>query len=164
LAIIDAMPFNRNNDFEERVMVLDYLERFRVAYDSKDQNAIKRMINDNATIVIKKKGNMENKTVVMGKKHYIDEITELFEYNEWLKCRINDVNIIGSSDNPNTYRVSYVETMEWATLHGKVTNYVDMVIDLSQSVGGGILRMIKQPSCPEETTDDIFLLNDFFIP
>lgn len=164
LAIIDAMPFNRNNDYKERIMVLDYLERFRIAYDSKDQHAIKRIINDNATIVIKKKDNLENKTLVMGKKHYLDEITELFEENEWLKSRINDVKIIGSSDNPNTYKVSYVETMEWPTLQGKVINDVDIVIDLSQSAEGSILRMIKQPSLPDGTSDDIFMLNDFLLP
>lgn len=98
-------------DLRRRQMILDYVEQFRTAYNTKDIEFLNQVFSDDALIItgkiIKVKPTKENnfissKTVFnkQDKKTYLARLSELFRKNSWIKIAFDEIKVM-RHPNPN---------------------------------------------------------------
>lgn len=106
------------SDFRYRQMILDYVEQFRTAYNTKDINFLDQIFSDDALIITGKvikvtpsemTPYMSDKKVVynkQSKKEYLTKLKSVFNTNKRINVIFDDIDVIGHPAKPNFYGVT----------------------------------------------------------
>lgn len=160
--MINTTQMTNIDDNRLRVYILDFLETWRLGFNTKDMYFFETIISPNSTI-IEKTG---SGTIVMGKNNYIKELSTFFSSYEQIDIRYEDVSIMRGINNLHMYTLSFVEMINNNTAPNNLleNKRVDLTVDLSMYLdkkeNPSILRIIRQPII-DDKTDHIFNLNDF---
>ena len=124
-------------DIKDRMMILDYVEHFRTAYNQKDLKFLRQVFSDDALIITGKvikvrKSEMTpsgNKVVytTQTKQQYLDNLSRAFKANSYIKVQFDDVVIVEHPTIRGIYGVTVHQ--KWNTARYSDEGYVFMVWD-----------------------------------
>ncbi|MBI3195321.1 MAG: hypothetical protein HYZ34_12780, partial [Ignavibacteriae bacterium] len=131
-------------DSTTRIKILDFLERFRLAYNSKDIEFLEKVYSDEALIIVgtvlKEKQNADDmlrgsslskdkvKFIQMSKRAYIDGLKErAFKSNSFLSVRFDEIKIIRHEKIPQIYGVSCKQ--EWKSSNYSDNGFLFLMVD-----------------------------------
>ena len=129
------------NDLEKRLEILDYVERFRTSYNTKDLNFLTQVFSDDALIITGKvvtpKKNFDGVGMSLpsvtytkqGKKEYLSNLARVFKNNRYINVNFDDVSIKRHGANPNIYGVRVVQ--HYTSSNYSDEGYVFMVWDFT---------------------------------
>lgn len=165
------------DDMEKRLEILDYVERFRTSYNTKDLNFLNQIFSDDALIITGKvvtpKKNKGKDGLMLslptveytkyGKRQYLANLAKVFKKNRYINVNFDDVSIKRHGSNPDIYGVRVVQHYTSSTYSDE--GYLFMVWDFSDASAPQIhvrawqpmyLDTAKQKPLPE---NEIFDLN-----
>ena len=163
------------NDMERRLEILDYVERFRTAYNQKDIPFLDQVFSDDALIitgkVIAPKKMQDGLSVSLpqvkytkqNKQQYLTNLRRVFNNVRYINVEFSDVQIKRHGVNPNIYGVRVVQN--WKTSTYSDEGYVFMVWDFTNPEQPQIHVRTWQPMYLDKAKtqplpqDEIFDLN-----
>ncbi len=133
-----------NNDPDQRLMVLDFVENFRTAYNRKDIDFLQTVFSNNAVIitgkVIKEKPNSDNALrrslsteqityQIQTKEQYLKKLKNVFKVNKYIHLEFEDIVIAQKEDLDyrNIYGVSFKQ--KWDSSSYGDAGFVFLIID-----------------------------------
>ena len=137
----DSKQFTRTginvDDRSRRLLILDFIEDFRTAYDRKNLKYIKDVFSEDAIIIvgrvikvekggIKLKGNVEDEKVELieySKKEYIKNLESVFKRNAFIKLKFDSIEITQSRVNNKIYAINLIQ--EWKSKNYQGGRYED---------------------------------------
>lgn len=143
------------NDLEKRLEILDYVERFRTSYNTKDLAFLNQVFSDDALIITGKvvtpKKNFDGvglslptvKYTKQGKKEYLSNLARVFKTNRYINVNFDDVSIKRHGANPNIYGVRVVQ--HYTSSNYSDEGYVFMVWDFTDPASPQIHVRTWQP-------------------
>ncbi|MBD5355895.1 MAG: hypothetical protein HDR88_02680 [Bacteroides sp.] len=129
------------DDMEKRLEILDYVERFRTSYNTKDLNFLNQVFSDDALIItgkvvtpkkVKDGMGISLPSVTytkQGKKEYLSNLARVFQNNRYINVNFDDVTIKRHGANPDIYGVRVVQHYQSSNYSDE--GYVFMVWDFS---------------------------------
>ena len=129
------------NDMEKRLEILDYVERFRTSYNTKDLKFLNQVFSDDALIITGKvvtpKKNTDGMSISFpsvtytkqGKQEYLANLARVFKNNRYINVNFDDVTIKRHGANPNIYGVRVVQ--HYTSSNYSDEGYVFMVWDFT---------------------------------
>lgn len=164
------------NDVERRLQILDYVERFRTAYNQKDLTFLNQVFSEDALIitgkVIRPNKNPGDglslslpqvKYTKQSKQQYLSNLARAFKNAKYINVNFADVQIKRHGINPNIYGVRVVQ--EWNASNYSDEGYVFMVWDFTNPDTPQIHVRAWQPKWLDEKNkvplpeDEIFNIN-----
>lgn len=164
------------DDLELRMMILDYVERFRTSYNQKDLDFLNQVFSDDALIitgsVVKPNAKRNDMLSVslptvsyksQSKKEYLANLARVFKKNRYINVVFNDVKIVRHADRPEFYGVTVRQNYNSSTYSDD--GYVFMVWDFTDRSNPQIHVRTWQPAyldkekkmpLPEEEIFDIY--------
>ena len=126
-----------------RLVILDFIENFRTAYDRKDLKYIESVFSNDAIIIvgkvitkekggIKLEGNVEDQKVELvkfSKKEYIDKLGVTFKRNSFIKLKFDTIEVTQSRMNQHFYAVNLIQ--EWRSSSYEDKGYLFVLIDFT---------------------------------
>ncbi len=176
-AMKGAMQDSRNEvtDIEERMMILNYVEHFRTAYNQKDINFLRQVFSNNALIItgrVIKVGRSElNPNGVriiykpQNKEEYLSNLQRAFRANSYIKVTFDNVLITAHPTMKNIYGVTVHQ--KWNSSRYSDEGYVFMVWDFRNEDEPQIHVRTWQPEFLDKAQsqridpNDVFKLGDF---
>jgi len=127
-----------------RGIILDFMERFRMAYNSKDESFLEKVYSDEALIFVgsvieEKKGtdDMLKRSFLSGskvrliqqsKREYLDGLkSKAFKRNSFVNVKFDQFTILQHEKVPNMYGVSCIQ--EWRSSNYSDKGYLFLMID-----------------------------------
>jgi hypothetical protein len=164
-------------DIDHRVMVLDFLENFRTAYNRKDIGFIETVFSDNAIIIVGKeimqKPNSDEalrslsraqfEYQVKNKTQYISALKEVFRKNKYINVTFDEYRVIQHEAYPQVYGVTMKQVWDSSTLKDE-TGYLFLLIDFRDEAHPLIHVRTWQPTMyagRQLRRDEIFQIGDF---
>lgn len=164
-------------DFVQRQLILEYVERFRNSYNLKDINFLQQIFSDDALIITGKvittvKSDINhmssnNKKVVYSKqtkKEYLTKLERIFQANKRINVLFDDIKVMRHPAKPNFYGVTLKQG--YSSDYYSDEGYLFLLWDFSNPDAPQIHVRTWQPdkigdvAMPEE---EIFSVNDFDI-
>ena len=162
-------------DIKERMMILDYVEHFRTAYNQKDLKFLKQVFSDDALIITGRVVKVRKSEVVPSgnkviyttqtKQQYLDNLARAFRSNSYIKVQFDDVTIVEHPTIRGIYGVTVHQ--KWNTTRYSDEGYVFMVWDFRQPDMPQIHVRTWQPDVIDKSKNqrlspnDVFTLGDF---
>lgn len=160
-------------DIEQRMMILNYVEHFRTAYNQKDLTFLEQVFSNDALIisghVIKTRHSELNPTGVKieyiqrSKREYVNHLKKVFRYNGYVKVVFDDVLITAHPTLDSIYGVTVHQ--KWNSSHYSDEGYVFMVWDFRNPDEPQIHVRTWQPEFLNKKLRidprDVFTLGDF---
>ncbi len=155
-----------------RGQILDFIEQFRMAYNTKDINFLKKVYSDDALIITgsiitekKETNEMLQKSflskskirlVQQTKEEYIDKlVNKIFKYNKYLNVRFEDLQITQHEKYPYIYGISCWQHWNTSTYSDK--GYLFLMMDFKNINEPVIHVRTWQPKAFEEDESYISL-------
>jgi len=128
-------------EFSRRQIILDFVEQFRTAYNTKDLDFLQKVFSDNALIIT---GNVvkeipskdilqipQEKIVykTQTKTQYLEKLSYIFKINKYLNVEFKDYEIQQHPKHPELYGVVFFQ--DWNTQYYKDKGYVFLMIDFA---------------------------------
>lgn len=165
-------------DLDVRLMVLDFVENFRTAYNRKDLKFLNMLFSDNAVIItgkaIKPIKNTDSQNIytakaqfelqIKTKKEYMESLKRIFKKNTFIDVKFDDIIVVEHKNIPNVYGVTLKQ--DWKSTIYSDKGYVFLLIDYRNEQEPIITVRTWQP---EEyngralAQDEIFQIGDFNI-
>ena len=163
-------------DLKDRMMVLDYVEHFRTAYNQKDLNFLRQVFSPNALIITGKvikvrkseiRPNGDRKIVysTQSKKQYLSNLEKTFKNNSYIKVTFDNVMIVAHPTIRGVYGVTVHQN--WKSSSYTDDGYVFMVWDFRNPDEPQIHVRTWQPEFVDKekgqrlNPNDVFTLGDF---
>ena len=162
-------------DIRDRMMILDYVEHFRTAYNQKDLKFLKQVFSDDALIITGKVVKVRKSEVApagnkviyttQSKQQYLDNLSRAFKSNSYIKVRFDNVTIVEHPTIKGIYGVTVHQ--DWRTPRYSDEGYVFMVWDFRNPDAPQIHVRTWQPDFIDKPRDqrlspsDVFTLGDF---
>lgn len=163
-------------DLKDRMMVLEYVEHFRTAYNMKDMKFLRQVFSPNALIITGKvikmgktemrpNGDREIIYTTQNKKQYLDNLERTFRNNGYIKVAFDNVTIVSHPTIRGIYGVTVHQ--KWSSNHYSDEGYVFMVWDFRNPDLPQIHVRTWQPDYLDKakgrklSPDDVFRLGDF---
>jgi len=133
----------KTEDLALRVMVLDFVENYRTAYNRKDINLIEDMFSNNAVIIVGKEVRQKPNSdaalrasmsqsrfeyQVKTKGQYITALRNVFKTNKYIDVNFDSITVLQHEDYPKVYGVTLRQVWNSTTLKDE-TGYVFLLID-----------------------------------
>lgn len=163
------------SDFRYRQMILDYVEQFRTAYNTKDINFLNQIFSDDALIITGKvikavpsemsKFMSDSKVIYtkQTKKEYLSNLTSIFKTNKRINVVFDDINVISHPAKANFYGVTLKQG--YTSDRYSDVGYLFLLWDFSNEDAPKIHVRTWQPEMIDQYTklpeEDIFTVNDF---
>lgn len=139
---------------ERKAIILQYCDRFRTAYNTKNIEFIEQVFSDDALIIT---GSVVKTQTADGiylpiikynkkdKKQYIRDLRRVFDLNAWIEVTFNEVgsSITQSRDNPNFYGVRLKQS--WKSSRYSDEGYVFLLWDFTNAANPIIHVRTWQP-------------------
>lgn len=163
-------------DLKDRMMVLDYVEHFRTAYNQKDLSFLRQVFSPNALIITGKvikvrkseiRPNGDRKIVysTQSKKQYLSNLEKTFKNNSYIKVTFDNVMIVAHPTIRGVYGVTVHQN--WKSSSYNDDGYVFMVWDFRNPDEPQIHVRTWQPEFVDKekgqrlNPNDVFTLGDF---
>ena len=174
---MEQMKDNRHevSDIKDRMMILDYVEHFRTAYNQKDLNFLRQVFSDDALIitgrVIKTRRTDISPTgdkiiyTTQTKQQYLENLSRAFRSNAYIKVSFDNVLIVEHPTIKNIYGVTVHQ--KWNSSRYSDEGYVFMVWDFRKPDAPQIHVRTWQPEFVDKSRgqrlsqDKVFTLGDF---
>ena len=166
---------NEVSDIEERMMILNYVEHFRTAYNQKDIDFLEQVYNDDALIitgrVIRGQRSDMSPTGIsvrytrQTKRQYLNNLRRAFRANRYIKVSFDDVVIVEHPTIQGIYGVTVHQ--KWNSSNYSDEGYVFMVWDFRNPDAPQIHVRTWQPEYIDKAhgqrlnPNDVFTLGDF---
>jgi len=168
----------KTEDISLRIMVLDFVENFRTAYNRKDANFIESVFSNNAVIIvgkeIKQKPNSDAalrtsmsvsqfEYQVKNKQQYISALRNVFRNNKYINVDFDEIMVLQHESYPQVYGVTLKQTWDASLLKNDI-GYVFLLIDFRDIDKPLIHVRTWQPEQYEGRQlrrDEIFQIGDF---
>ena len=166
---------NEVSDIDERMMILDYVEHFRTAYNQKDLKFLRQVFSTDALIitgrVIKvRKTELEPNGIRIvynkqNKEQYLNNLRNAFNNNRYIKVSFDDVTIAKHPDPKKEGIYGVTVHQRWNSSNYSDEGYVFMVWDFRNSDEPQIHVRTWQPEFMDKgvrlDTRNVFTLGDF---
>ena len=163
-------------DLKDRMMVLDYVEHFRTAYNQKDLNFLRQVFSPNALIITGKvikvgktemrpNGDRQIVYSTQSKKQYLKNLEKTFKNNGYIKVTFDNVMIVSHPTIRGIYGVTVHQN--WKSSRYSDDGYVFMVWDFRNPDDPQIHVRTWQPQFVDKdkgqrlNPNDVFTLGDF---
>lgn len=174
--ICDNIP---EEDLARRMVILDFVEVFRTAYNRKDLDYLRQVYSDDVLIItgreLKKKpndtnhlmGDLGNVTIEyqqQNKKEYLDELKKTFKDNKYINLRFEEVSVIKHSKRQNIYGVTLKQY--WHSSTDNNVGWLFLMINFEDALNPSIEVRTWQPEKFQNgqtavTRSDVFSLYNF---
>ena len=160
---------------KERMMILDYVEHFRTAYNQKDLKFLRQVFSDDALIITGKVIKVRKTEVLPSgnkiiystqtKQQYLDNLSKAFKAASYVKVNFDDVVIVEHPTIRGIYGVTVHQ--KWNTNRYSDEGYVFMVWDFRNPDEPQIHVRTWQPDYVDKergqklNPNDVFTLGDF---
>lgn len=164
-------------DFVQRQLILEYVERFRNSYNLKDINFLQQIFSDDALIITGKvittvksdvnRMSINNKKVVyskQSKKEYLTKLERIFKANNRINVLFDDIKVMRHPAKPNFYGVTLKQG--YSSDHYSDEGYLFLLWDFTNPDAPQIHVRTWQPDKIGDTAmpeDEIFSVDDFDI-
>ena len=169
-------------DLGLRMVVLDFVDNFKTAYNRKDIKFLETLFSENAVIIVGKEIRQMPKEhtpnvlpgsrieyVVKNKAEYISSLTSVFKRNKYINVKFEDIEVIR---HPNPRYPVYGVTLkqDWRSGNNTASDYMDtgfvfLLIDFSDEKQPVITVRTWQPDKYSDgralRRDEIFQMGDF---
>ena len=163
-------------DLKDRMMVLDYVEHFRTAYNQKDLKFLRQVFSSNALIITGKvikvgksemrpNGDRQIVYTTQSKEQYLDNLRKTFKNSSYIKVTFDNVMIVSHPTIQGIYGVTVHQ--KWNSGRYSDDGYVFMVWDFRNPDEPQIHVRTWQPQFIDKTRgqrlnpNDVFTLGDF---
>ena len=162
-------------DLRDRMMILDYVEHFRTAYNQKDLRFLRQVFSDDALIITGKVIKVRKSEVYPGgpkvvyttqtKQQYLDNLGRAFKASKYIKVTFDNVVIVEHPTIKGIYGVTVHQ--RWSTNRYSDEGYVFMVWDFRNPDEPQIHVRTWQPEFVDKekgqklNPNDVFTLGDF---
>lgn len=162
-------------DLRDRMMILDYVEHFRTAYNQKDLRFLRQVFSDDALIITGKVIKVRKSEVHPGgpkvvyttqtKQQYLDNLGRAFKASGYIKVTFDNVVIVEHPTIKGIYGVTVHQ--RWNTSRYSDEGYVFMVWDFRNPDTPQIHVRTWQPEFVDKdkgqrlNPNDVFTLGDF---
>ena len=162
-------------DIKDRMMILDYVEHFRTAYNQKDLKFLRQVFSDDALIITGKVIKVRKSEVVPSgkrivyttqtKQQYLDNLSRAFKSNSYIKVKFDDVVMVEHPSIKGVYGVTVHQ--RWNTPRYSDEGYVFMLWDFRNPDLPQIHVRTWQPEYIDKargqrlSPDDVFKPGDF---
>lgn len=162
-------------DIRERMMILDYVEHFRTAYNQKDLKFLRQVFSEDALIITGKVIKVKKSEVIPSgnkiiyttqtKQQYLENLGKAFKGNGYIKVNFDDVVIVEHPTIKGIYGVTVHQ--RWNTARYSDEGYVFMVWDFRSPDEPQIHVRTWQPDYVDKehgqklNANDVFTLGDF---
>ncbi len=155
----------RLNDADRRIQILQWVERFKMAYIQKNMSFMEDVFSDDALIVtgrVVKRVHSDIKPISVeytsyGKKQYLQHLKGVFARNSYINVKFDDIEIVRHGAKPNYYGVTLKQG--WFTKNYSDEGILFIIWDFSDELHPQILVRTWQPMEVDE--NDIFTLSNF---
>ncbi|MBR3827676.1 MAG: nuclear transport factor 2 family protein [Bacteroidales bacterium] len=155
----------RLNDADRRIQILQWVERFKMAYIQKNMSFMEDVFSDDALIVtgrVVKRVHSDIKPVSVeytsyGKQQYLKHLKGVFARNSYINVKFDDIEIVRHGAKPNYYGVTLKQG--WFTKNYSDEGILFIIWDFSDELHPQILVRTWQPMEVDE--NDIFTLSNF---
>lgn len=162
---------NQITDIRRRQLILDYVEHFRTAYNTKDIAFLNQVFSDDALIitgkvvtVVKDGVKLPSKIVYnkQSKEEYLRKLRVVFSRNSYIKVTFDEIEVCRHPVNPNVYGVTLHQGYTSSNYHDD--GYLFLLWDFSNEEAPKIYVRTWQPDSfdgkrlPKEK---IFSFSDF---
>lgn len=160
-------------DLRRRQLILDYVERFRTSYNTKDIQFLNQVFSDDAliitgTVISQKKDNMKLPDKIIYKKQtkqdYLTNLRRVFANNSYIKVTFDDIEVMRHPTNVDFYGVTLHQGYTASKYHDD--GYLFLLWDFTDEEHPQIHVRTWQPDQlnGERISDnEIFSLSDFDI-
>lgn len=162
-------------DLKDRMMILDYVEHFRTAYNQKDLKFLRQVFSEDALIITGKVIKVK-KTEVMPsgnrvvyrtqtKKEYLENLARAFKVAKYIKVNFDNIVIVSHPTISGIYGVTVHQ--KWNTNTYSDEGYVFMMWDFRNPDAPQIHVRTWQPDFIDKdkgqklNPNDVFTLGDF---
>lgn len=106
---------NQITDIRRRQLILDYVERFRTAYNTKDIHFLNQVFSDDALIITGKvvkvvKDGVQYPSKItynkQTKEEYLQKLQQVFKRNSYIKVTFDEIEVSRHPVNPDVYGVT----------------------------------------------------------
>lgn len=161
-------------DVRRRREILKFVEDYRSYYDEKNLSAIRDIFSDDAIIITgyvtyqKRPGDIQPQLEAQVRYHkqnkteYINALSRTFAKNRYINVKFEEIKIVRNGANPNYYGVTLKQV--WNSSTYSDVGYVFLLWDFSDEEHPTIHVRTWQPGQFIHDEDEIFNMNDFFIP
>lgn len=162
-------------DIRDRMMILDYVEHFRTAYNQKDLRFLRQVFSDDALIITGRVIKVQksevapsgNKVIYSSqtKQQYLNNLSRAFRTNSYIKVQFDNVMIVEHPTIHGIYGVTVHQ--KWNTARYSDEGYVFMVWDFRNPDLPQIHVRTWQPDYIDKSKgqklspNDVFTLGDF---
>ena len=154
----------RNDDLNNRLQIMHWIEQFRNAYCQKDINFMENVFSDYALIITGKKvRRVEGPKVeynVMNKQQYLDNLRHVFARNNYVNVGVDDIEIVRHGVNPNIYGVTML--LQWNSGAYSDKGWLFSIWDFADEYNPQILIRTWQ-GMEHYSKDEVFKLQDFIV-
>lgn len=169
-----ATVLNQKKEMENldvRLMVLDFVENFRTAYNRKDIKFLNTLFSDNAVIItgkaIKPIKNTDSPNIftakaqfelqIKTKKEYMESLKSIFRKNNFIDVNFNDIIVVEHRNIPQVYGVTLKQ--DWKSSMYADKGYVFLLIDY-RNVGEPVITVRTWQ--PDEYNGRPLILGEIF--
>ena len=162
-------------EIKDRMMILDYVEHFRTAYNQKDLRFLRQVFSDDALIITGKVIKVRKSEVAPAgtkiiyttqtKQQYLDNLSRAFKAANYIKVTFDNVVIVEHPTIKGIYGVTVHQ--KWNTNRYSDEGYVFMVWDFRNPDAPQIHVRTWQPEYVDKekgqklNPNDVFTLGDF---
>ena len=172
---INVMNKARNvEDATKRQLILEYVERFRNAYNLKDLPFLEQVFSDDALIITGKvvksvksdinKNSLNNEKVIyskQNKKQYLTNLARVFRNNKRINVLFDEIKVAKHPIDPNFYGVTLKQS--WSSDGYSDVGFLFLLWDFTNPDAPQIHVRTWQPEKTVELGDKIFTIHDFDI-
>lgn len=130
-------------DYRRRQVIIDFMEKFRTAYNRKDLDLISKVYSDDALIIVGRviqqqesgadsesltgiaKGRVE--FIRLSKENYIRNLKACFARNQYVNIRFSGIELVKHSQYPEIYGVTLKQ--DWSSSKYSDVGYLFLMID-----------------------------------
>ena len=166
---VDIMSSDREDeDLRKRSIVVDFVERFRTAYNRKDIAFLEKVFSDDALIITGKVINTKKRDGSIGlpeveytsqtKKQYLTRLSDAFKRNAWINVVFEDIKVNRHRREADIYGVKLIQHWNSGTYSDK--GYLFLLWDFKNGNNPQIHVRTWQPY--EQTPEDqVYELRNF---
>jgi len=133
----------KTEDIALRMMVLEFVENYRTAYNRKDIDFIETVFSNNAVIIVGKAIKQKPNTdvalrsslsaaqfeyQVKNKQQYISALKNVFKTNKYINVKFDEITVLRHENYPEVYGVTLKQIWDSETLKNDI-GYVFLLID-----------------------------------
>lgn len=157
-------------DKSRRQTILNFVEQYRTAYNTKNLTLIEQVFSDQALIVVgnvirtSTESNQYNEIIQylkLTKNEYVRRLGNIFRSNNFVNLNFDDISILRHPKHPSVYGISFVQSFRSTTYTDD--GYVFLLIDFRKDEQNPTIHVRTWQPVRDTPRDRVFQLGDIEI-